>query len=316
MPGFSITLLLLPGTESDNAISMDLILSLLDDPTNAPGWKWSSKTEPKAITETASLASVDTTPLSSPSSLRAPDVRSFEISIERACNALLLAEGEITDMDKIAGDGDCGLTLSAGASGPLPYQSKFFLCHGRADRRQSKGVLEILSRGAIAGDDVVNSMIAISRVAEKKMGGTSGALYSFVSNCRSSSPQLKVFPCLSRIFFSSLAQALARSSAATIATTEVWSGALKAALARLYTYTRARPPSRTLVDPLTAFVDTLPAGFGSAVKAVQDAAEKTKDIEAKAGRSAYVEGDWLKEQRVPDPGAWGVKVIIEALASD
>ena len=40
----------------------------------------------------------------------------------------------------------------------------------------------------------------------------------------------------------------------------------------------------------------------------------TRDIEAKAGRSAYVEGDWLKEKKVPDPGAWGVKVIIEALA--
>lgn len=118
---------------------------------------------------------------------------------------------------------------------------------------------------------------------------------------------------MGRIFFSSLAQALARSSA-TVATTEVWSNALKSALVRLYTYTRARPPSRTLIDPLTAFVDALPDGFQGAVKVVRDAAENTKNIEAKAGRSAYIEGDWLKEQRVPDPGAWGVKVIIEALA--
>lgn len=126
-------------------------------------------------------------------------------------------------------------------------------------------------------------------------------------------PNSRCIPCSNRIFFSSLAQALARSSAA-VATTGVWSSALESALARLYTYTRARPPSRTLIDPLTAFVDALPAGFEGAVKAVQDAAEKTRDIEAKAGRSAYVEGDWLKEQKVPDPGAWGVKVVIEALA--
>jgi dihydroxyacetone kinase len=117
MPGFSITLLLL--TESDN---VDLILSLLDDPSNAPGWKWSSKTEPKAVA--VSLASVDTTPPSSQSTLRAPDAHAFESAIQRACNALLAAEGEITDMDKIAGDGDCGLTLSAGASGQLPHQSR------------------------------------------------------------------------------------------------------------------------------------------------------------------------------------------------
>ena len=122
MPGFSITLLLL--NESDTVISTDLILSLLDDPADAPGWKWSSKTEPKAVAATASLASVDTTPPSSQSALRAPDARSFQSAIERVCKALLAAESEITDMDKIAGDGDCGLTLSAGASGPLPSQSR------------------------------------------------------------------------------------------------------------------------------------------------------------------------------------------------
>lgn len=124
MPGFSITLLLLPSTvESENAISTDRILSLLDDPTNTPGWKWSSKMEPKAISETASLAPVNTVPPSQ-SALRAPDTRAFESAIERACKALLAAEDEITDMDKIAGDGDCGLTLSVGASGQLSYQPR------------------------------------------------------------------------------------------------------------------------------------------------------------------------------------------------
>ena len=43
------------------------------------------------------------------------------------------------------------------------------------------GVLNALNQGVITGGDVVNSMIAISRVAEGKMGGTSGALYSCVS---------------------------------------------------------------------------------------------------------------------------------------
>ena len=39
---------------------------------------------------------------------------------------------------------------------------------------------------------MINSMIAISRVAEEKMGGTSGALYSWVSKRRSSRLQLKI----------------------------------------------------------------------------------------------------------------------------
>lgn len=121
MPGFSVTLLLLPDAGSDDTISTDLILSLLDDLANAPGWKWSSKSEPRAISESAYSGSVSTTSASGQSCLKAPDARSFEIAIERACNAVVASEPEITDMDKIAGDGDCGLTLSAGASGQLPY---------------------------------------------------------------------------------------------------------------------------------------------------------------------------------------------------
>jgi len=130
------------------------------------------------------------------------------------------------------------------------------------------------------------------------MGGTSGALYS--------------------IFFSALAQGLqAQSTANATVTPAAWSSALTYALTKLYTYTRARPPSRTLVDPLSAFIETLTQSAGSdpgaAVKAAAEAAERTKDVEAKVGRSAYVEGGRLKQERVADPGAWGVKTILESL---
>ena len=50
-----------------------------------------------------------------------------------------------------------------------------------------------------------------------------------------------------------------------------------------------------------------------AVGAAADAALNTRDLEAKAGRSAYVEGDRFKNERIPDPGAWGVKTILQAL---
>ena len=124
---------------------------------------------------------------------------------------------------------------------------------------------------------------------------------------------------LHRIFFSALAQALQSSASEGISTVNpgLWSKALTAALERLYTYTRARPPSRTLVDPLQAFVEALSSSpnvdFPAAVKAAGEAALKTRDLTAKAGRSAYVEGDRLKQERVPDPGAWGVKAILEGL---
>lgn len=122
---------------------------------------------------------------------------------------------------------------------------------------------------------------------------------------------------LFRIFFSALAQGLQASALKSDnLTSQVWGEALNFALTKLYTYTRARPPSRTLVDPLSAFVETfLSSGynFSTANKAAGDAAMATKDLEAKAGRSAYVEGDRLKNEQVPDPGAWGVKTILESL---
>lgn len=97
-------------------------------------------------------------------------------------------------------------------------------------------------------------------------------------------------------------------------TPQVWSKALNHALDRLFSYTRARPPSRTLIDPLAAFIQTLASSnFAGAVKAAAEAAEATKNLDAKAGRSAYVESDLLKKEKVADPGAWGVKTILESL---
>jgi len=115
----------------------------------------------------------------------------------------------------------------------------------------------------------------------------------------------------SSIFFSALARGLHSSSAEAID----WGGALDSALNGLYAYTRARRPSRTLVDPLSAFVESFVSGENlvEAVGAAAGATEETKDVEAKAGRSAYLESESLKKEKLPDPGAWGIKLILEAL---
>jgi len=120
------------------------------------------------------------------------------------------------------------------------------------------------------------------------------------------------------IFFSALAQGLYESCPPNnnLADRVVWSIALSSALSRLYTYTRARPPSRTLVDPLDAFISTIQqdrASYQDAVHKAGEAAEATKYLAAKAGRAAYVEAGKVKG--VADPGAKGVQVILEALFS-
>lgn len=117
------------------------------------------------------------------------------------------------------------------------------------------------------------------------MGGTSGALYC--------------------IFLSSLAQNL--WDAPTFAE------ALKGALEHLMKYTRARLGDRTCLDCLIPFVETLGVSEDSE-KALEDAekgVESTKKLEAKLGRSSYL--DEAATRGVPDPGAYGLLVLLQGM---
>ena len=61
LPGFSLTLLLLPrapvslppsaAASSSFAVTSDLLVELFDAPTEAPAWKWSFKGEPEMLVE-------------------------------------------------------------------------------------------------------------------------------------------------------------------------------------------------------------------------------------------------------------------------
>ena len=136
----------------------------------------------------------------------------------------------------------------------------------------------------------------IGRVVGDAMGGTSGALYS--------------------IYLSALAQGLqaALRSNSGDPGRQQYASAATFALERLYTYTRARPPSRTLVDPLAAFVEALrnpDTRLDQVVEAAHRAAEKTKSLPARAGRAAYVNPEAVKG--TCDPGAWGIKCLVQGL---
>ena len=120
MPGFSITTLLLPSASETGKDVPDasLLLSLVDAPANVPGWKWASSSVPSDTDqipgpkkEGPAAATQETV------TLRAEDPKAVDTAVERACKALSEAEPEITRYDLIAGDGDCGLTLKAGAAG-------------------------------------------------------------------------------------------------------------------------------------------------------------------------------------------------------
>lgn len=72
----------------------------------------SSQTSNQTVHQPVALAK-------SGSAIRSPDAQGFIDAISRACKAVIAAEPDITRMDSLAGDGDCGLTLKAGAEGKL-----------------------------------------------------------------------------------------------------------------------------------------------------------------------------------------------------
>lgn len=120
---------------------------------------------------------------------------------------------------------------------------------------------------------------------EVTMGGTSGALYC--------------------IFLSAFANAL-KTERSVVA-------ALEGALGQLLRYTRARKGDRTCLDALVPFVEVLGRG-GSEEEALREAekgVEGTKTMEAKLGRSTYL--DESATRGVPDPGAYGLYVLLEGL---
>lgn len=115
MPGFSLTLLLLPSANDSSAPDTSLLLSLLDEPASVPGWKWTVGSAPADSIITPAATATGTAGGDTSKRLVSPDSQAFIAAIQRACDALIKEEPEITRMDNIAGDGDCGLTLKAGA---------------------------------------------------------------------------------------------------------------------------------------------------------------------------------------------------------
>ncbi|KAI9714634.1 MAG: hypothetical protein M1812_006299 [Candelaria pacifica] len=129
------------------------------------------------------------------------------------------------------------------------------------------------------------SLSALIDELETNMGGTSGALYC--------------------IFLSALAQSLWDASS--------FADALVIAQDQLLKYTSARLGDRTMMDCLIPFVTTL-KGVRNEHEALEEAkkgVEGTKNLEAKLGRSTYL--DESATQGVPDPGAYGLLKLLEGL---
>lgn len=139
------------------------------------------------------------------------------------------------------------------------------------------------------------------------MGGTSGAIYA--------------------IFFNAVSSSLGKSAAASADShhpnathSRLVAEALQQSLAELCRYTSARTGSRTIMDALIPFVETLhrkPEDLPAAVAAASAGAEKTRRMDAKLGRASYVAKEQLglEEEGIPDPGALGVVSVLEGVVA-
>jgi triose/dihydroxyacetone kinase / FAD-AMP lyase (cyclizing) len=128
-------------------------LRWLDAVTTAPAWPNALKQRPGK--PEAQIATEVSTEVSSPTGKGAPSEVGSKTrqAIEAACKALIAAEGELTEMDRVTGDGDLGTSME----------------------RAAKAV-----QGAIGSyplEDVPATIKAIGHTLRRELGGSSGPLY-------------------------------------------------------------------------------------------------------------------------------------------
>ena len=196
--------------------------------------------------------------------------------LQKVCETLLINEQKLNELDRAAGDGDCGTTLGRG--GTIIKD-----CLGNADA------------SSLPLDKPEKLVLALATLLESAMGGTSGAIFSlFLTACASS---LK-----SKEGNEAISQAMADGihSIKKYGAAEEGDRTLLDALC---------PAARTFNENVS---ESLENAFKAAAKAASDGAKGTANMVAKAGRSSYIAASNLT---APDPGAVAVSLIFDAIAS-
>ena len=143
MAGISISVL---GLNDDR-------LRWLDAATTAPAWPNVLKQPPGK--PTAQIA-IDVAPAQFRQPAAARKRKRAEKpkqAIEAACQALMAAEGELTEMDRVTGDGDLGVSMA----------------------RAAKAVQDAV--GSYPLDDIPATLKALGHTLRRELGGSSGPLY-------------------------------------------------------------------------------------------------------------------------------------------
>ncbi|KAJ2005961.1 Dihydroxyacetone kinase 2 [Coemansia thaxteri] len=239
MPGASISLLVLPLDE----LLRNELLALADQPASCPGWVNQAWVEDAGCTdESAEAPSIHVEPTSN---------ETWERVISMAYDNVVTDEPQVTLLDQLMGDGDCGQVLLSGAT----------------------AIRDAAQSTQLPLNDPAAALARISSIVEDSMGGTSGIIY-----------------CLFLDGLAQQIRSLNVADNASL-TPKLWGQAMLGALDTLYQYTSARPGHRTLIDALQPFASSLALDgkLELALEAADKGAAATAQMQPKRGRAVYVQ---------------------------
>ena len=256
-------------------------LRLLDAPTLAPAWPNAARQRPTA----AKIRIVDTLPVSAEADqpvMREPQTEAGQrigLAISAACRALRAAETELTEMDRIVGDGDLGTNLARGA----------------------KAVEQSLL--TLWMDSAPEALRALGLKLQEVLGGSSGPLYGVLllrtgSALESGTQEGQSVPQAWADAIAEGCEAISEMGGARLGDRTMLDALI--------------PFARTFRDELTAGRSSSNA-LRSAVKAAESGAKDTAKIVARRGRSSY-----LGERALgyADPGATAVAIWLRAIVDE
>lgn len=240
-------------------------LGRLDEPATAGAWV--AGQQPQPLAESAVHRPVRE-PVGTPNPV-------FEAALRAVCAALIEAESRLTAMDQVVGDGDLGISLARGANAVLASLPTLDLAHPPA------------------------SLMALSDLLRRVLGGTSGPLYA--------------------VMLLRMARHLQQGAGYDLAR---WQAAFADGVEALAQLGDGHPGDRTMLDALWPAVQALqqavteqisPAmALSSAARAARTGAQATADMRPRRGRSSYL---GARTAGHVDPGAEAVAIWMSALAA-
>jgi len=254
-------------------------LGWLDAPTAAPAWPNVPRQRPgKPNTHVVPEANTDEPSLAGDSNQSEAGIKARQV-IEAACNALIGAEAELTEMDRITGDGDLGISMA----------------------RAARAIL--VSLELLPSNNISQTLKALGHTLRRELGGSSGPLYGVLFlRCGN---VLETY------------QATYEATSEEIGLSQ-WAAALEQGCAAISQMGGAKPGDRTMLDALDPFVNALREEADgipqheavlAAVEAAERGAEATAQMKPRLGRSSYL-GD--RVLGTPDPGAKAVAIWLRA----